>query len=325
MQKHSDTTHTLLFFVITAVIAVTGCASNHVSITETDSSGRVSAHILLYSDAGYANEGQYAVSKAMFKRHGEYPFNFAVSAGDNIQLKTEVFSSRSMLNIWGDGGMSEAFELPFAPLIKSGLRFYATFGNHDHQGLRYYIERDYSDEKNVIKQNTGGFILPDSDYAVQYNGIKIIFLDVATAFSNLNWSDDRETFLREELSKNDSKWIILVFHYPLWSSGEHGKDNELAELQKIIRPYLDEFPVDFVLSGHDHHAELFKYKGKTETRCVIIGNTAKPHDLTNDPNLPSVFKSNSRGFTELDIKENNAELTFRSVDGSILFKEIFKK
>jgi hypothetical protein len=261
----------------------------------------------------------------MFKRHAEYPFSFAISAGDNIQLKPKVLGSRSMINVWGDGGMSEAFELPFLPLIKAGIRFYAAPGNHDHQGFRYYIERNYSDTTNAHTQNVGGFVFPDSDYVLQRNGLKIIFLDVATAFSKLNWSKERETFLREELGTQDYKWRIVVFHYPLWSSGEHGRDETLADLRKVILPILNEYPVDYIFSGHDHHAELFTYKGKVKTRVAIVGNTARPHDLPYEPETPSIFRANASGFTELDIRDNRAELSFRSVDGSVLFTDVVQK
>ncbi|HNX57978.1 MAG TPA: metallophosphoesterase [Spirochaetota bacterium] len=321
----------IMIVILTGAVCVgfTGCVSHHVSITHPAPPDSGSVHILIYSDAGYANDGQKYVAAAMVTRHKEYPFTFALCAGDNIQIKPEVFGSRSMMNPWGDGGLDEAFELPFAPLIESGLRFYTVAGNHDHQGFRYHIERNYSDNKNVTGMNSGGFVCPDSDYVVTCDrdkGIKIILLDVATAFSNLNWSDEREAFLRGELAKNDNRWTILVFHYPLWSSGEdHGRDAALIELRKIILPILDTYPVDFVFSGHDHHAELFRYRGKNETRLAIVGNTARPHGINNEPDLPSVFRSDTRGFTELDIHGDTAELNFRSVDGSILFKDITRK
>jgi hypothetical protein len=317
----------LINSILVSAIAFTGfcCITNSALLSDNQIHPRASAHILLYSDIGYANEGQSRVTEAMVRRHAEYPFDFAISAGDNIQLKPKIFGQSSMINVWGDGGMKEVFERPFALVIQAGIRFYAALGNHDHQGLRYYIERSYSDETDAEARHVGGFVLPASDYTVRRNGVKIVFLDVATAFSNLNWSEQHAAFARRELSTQKDKWQILIFHYPLWSSGEHGHDKALSELREVMLPILNECPVDFVITGHDHHAELFCYQGRIKTRIAIVGNTAKPHDLPYEPDIPGMFRTNTRGFTEIDIQDDHAELSFRSLEGTILFSEVVQK
>jgi hypothetical protein len=323
MNKNTLYTFTLTILVTFTAIAGASCSSEIISLSEGQSPGRASAHILLYSDIGYANQGQYQVTEAMTRRHAEYPFTFAISAGDNIQLRPEVFGPRSM--IWGDNVMEEAFERPFAALIKDGVRFYAALGNHEHQGLRCRIEIKYSERINAQTSGVGGFVLPGPDYAVRRNGVKIIVLDVATAFSNLNWSEQREAFVRRMLHAREEQWHILVFHYPLWSSGEHGRDKALSDLRKVMLPVLNDYPVDFVVSGHDHHAELFHYRGKVTTRIAIVGNTARPHDLPYEPEIPSIFRANTRGFTEIDIQDNHAVLSFMSADGALMFSDVVRK
>ena len=323
MNKNRLYTFTLTVFVAFTAAAGAGCSSDIISISEEQSPGRASAHILLYSDIGYANQGQYQATEAIARRHAEYPFTFAVSAGDNIQLRPEFFGPRSM--IWGDDVMEETFERPFAALIKDGVRFYAAMGNHDHQGLRSRIEIKYSERTNAHARGAGGFVLPGPDYVVRRNGVKIIFLDVATAFSRLNWSEQREAFVRRMLRVREEEWNIIVFHYPLWSSGEHGHDKALSDLRKVMLPVLNEYPVDFVVCGHDHHAELFHYRGKVTTRVVIAGNTARPHDLPYEPEIPGIFRSNTRGFAEIDIRDYHAVLSFMSADGKLMFREVVQK
>jgi 3',5'-cyclic AMP phosphodiesterase CpdA len=299
MNKKKSYIITLSILVSILAIAGTCCSLKYVSLSEKQTHYRASAHILLYSDIGYANLGQYEATEEMARRHAEYPFSFAISAGDNIQLKPEIFGPRSM--IWGDDVMEETFERPFTALIRDGVRFYAQ------------------------TRGIGGFVLPSPDYVVRRNGIKIVFLDVATAFSNLNWSEQRAAFARQALQIQEEKWQILVFHYPLWSSGEHSRDKALIDLRKVMLPILNDYPVDFVVSGHDHHAELFHYQGKIKTRIAIVGNTARPHDLPYEPEIPSKFRSNIRGFAELDIQDNRAVLTFRSANGAVMFCDVVQK
>lgn len=330
MIKSKSNTLIAYFFIIIIITEICcSCCSSVSSFPslheENPPNSAANAHILLYSDIGYANEAEYAVTESMVKRHMEYPFTFAISAGDNIQLKPALWGRKSMVNIWGDGGLDETFAKPFAPLIQAGIRFYAVLGNHDHQGLRRRIERNYSDRIDAEGHGLGGFVLPDSDYTMRRNGIKIVFLDVAAAFSTLNWSKQREAFARRELLSGDEKWKILIFHYPIWSSGEHGQDETLNDFRKVILPILNDCPVDFVFSGHDHHAELFYYQGKNKTRVVIVGNTARPHELPYEPDNPSIFRSNKSGFTEIDFQGNHSELIFRSVDGGVMFKDVIQK
>lgn len=311
--------------VFIALITIGGacCSFETVSISEKSTQDRASAHILLYSDIGYANEGQYKVTEAMAGRHAVYPFTFVISAGDNIQLRPEILGPRSML--WGNDVMEEIFERPFAALIREGVRFYAAPGNHDHQGLRFSMEISYSEKVNAQGRGVGGFVLPAPDYVVRRNGVKIVFLDVATAFSNLNWSEPRAAFARRMLSAQEDTWRILVMHYPLWSSGEHGNDKALSDLREVMLPILNECPVDFVISGHDHHAELFHYQGKIKTRMAIVGNTAKPHDLPNKPEIRSIFHTRTQGFAEIDVQDTRAVLSFISADGTVMFSDVVQK
>jgi hypothetical protein len=251
----------------------------------------------------------------------EYPFDFAISAGDNLQLKPWP----SVIAVWDDGGLDEAFARPFEPLIRAGVRFYAALGNHDHQGFRSWLERRYSEKLDAEAKGIGGFVLAAPDYVVRRNGVKIVFLDVATAFSELNWSQQRGEFARRELCEGEETWTILVFHYPLWSSGEHGRDGAVSELRAAVLPILKDCSVDLVLSGHDHHAELFSYPGKVKTRVALVGNTARPHPTPYEPERPSLFRTSESGFTEIDIHGTTAELSFRSIAGEAMFHEVIDR
>jgi hypothetical protein len=262
-------------------------------------------HVLIYSDAGYANEGQYAVAKAMAGRHAAEPFDFAVSAGDNLQdglVRTHT--------------LAQVFSEPFAPLIASGLKFFATLGNHDHFFNRAEEWFAFSRATNALGSGKGGFILPEPHYVHRLPGQKWIFVDVASAAGTFTATPLMEVFLEKNLCTEREPWMMMVFHYPLWSSGGHG---DTVSLRRFLAPILARCPVNFVFSGHDHHAELFRVGG---LRSAVVGNAGSPRIPDKAQAPESVFRMSELGFAELFLTPSQATLQFRDASGSVRFEEI---
>ena len=70
-------------------------------------------------DWGTGNSDQVGIAKQMFLSHQRSPFDFVISAGDNIYPN-------------GSGRyFGKHFEYPFANLLKDRINFYAVLGNHD--------------------------------------------------------------------------------------------------------------------------------------------------------------------------------------------------
>ncbi len=88
-------------------------------------------------DNGTGDQPQYEVARQMTAFHDRFPFDLVIMLGDNMY-----------------GGQSPAdfvkkFEQPYAPLLKAGVKFQASLGNHDRpenvsykpynmNGQRYY-------------------------------------------------------------------------------------------------------------------------------------------------------------------------------------------
>jgi Calcineurin-like phosphoesterase len=71
------------------------------------------------ADTGSSTKNQYAVGRAMTRYHAQNPFNTVIMVGDNIYTNGEISK------------IKEAFEIPYADLLKQGVKFYAALGNHD--------------------------------------------------------------------------------------------------------------------------------------------------------------------------------------------------
>jgi hypothetical protein len=70
-------------------------------------------------DWGTGNQDQVRTASQMFASHQRTPFDFVISAGDNIYPN-------------GSGRyFRKSFEQPFASLLKDQVNFYTVLGNHD--------------------------------------------------------------------------------------------------------------------------------------------------------------------------------------------------
>lgn len=95
--------------------------------------------------------------------------------------------------------------------------------------------------------------MKESVYYVDYQGVRFIFL-------NTNYNlEEQANWLNKILSTNKNKWTIVVYHHPVYSTGE-GRDNK--KIRDAFMPIFDKYKVDLVLQGHDHtYARTYRIKG----------------------------------------------------------------
>jgi acid phosphatase type 7 len=85
--------------------------------------------------------------------------------------------------------------------------------------------------------------LEETCYTFEYGDARIIGLNSNEKI------DDQSKWLNEVLAKNKSKWTILTFHHPIFSTA---KDRDNVTLRQKWKPIFDSYRVDLVLTGHDH-------------------------------------------------------------------------
>jgi predicted phosphodiesterase len=181
------------------------------------------ARFAVIGDAGTGGKAQYEVGRRMAEYRNGFPFEFVLMAGDNIYggEKPRDYQRK--------------FEQPYRALLDKGVKFYAALGNHDDPEQSSYKlfnmngERYYSFRKKNIR-----FIVLDSNY-----------IDPP----QLEW-------LEKELRGAGQDWTILLFHHPLYSSGDRHGSN--LALRKVLEPLFVKYGVDVVFSGHDHFYERIK-------------------------------------------------------------------
>jgi hypothetical protein len=175
-------------------------------------------------DFGTGDRTQYELAEQMTGLHSRFKYSFVVLVGDNL-----YGSERPQ-------DFKRKFEDPYKPLLDGGVKFYAALGNHDAREQRYY--KPFNMEGKLYysfspKPDVRFFIL-ESTYPVP---------------EQIQW-------LEKELQASSSDWKIVVFHHPLYSSGErHGSDIRLRE---VLEPLFLKHNVSVVLTGHDHFYERVK-------------------------------------------------------------------
>jgi hypothetical protein len=176
---------------------------------------------MVLGDFGTGDREQYELGGQMASLHNRFKFDTAVLVGDNL-----YGSERPQ-------DFEKKFERPYKPLLDAGVKFYASLGNHDSREQRYYklfnmegkLYYSFSPKPDVR------FFALESTYPVP---------------EQIEW-------LEKELSSSGSRWKIVFFHHPLYSSGDrHGSD---IRLRAVLEPLFLKYNVSLVLTGHDHFYE----------------------------------------------------------------------
>src|SRR5215216_5648708 len=200
--------------------------------------GSVKFAVIGYSGTG--DKSQLAIANELASWRTRYPIDFVVMMGDNLYGGEKVKD------------FAKKFEVPYKPLLGSGVKFYAALGNHDDAAL----QRNYK----PFNMNGERFYTFKPQAGVRFFALDSNYVDK----SQLEWLD-------KQLAASGSEWKIMFFHHPLYSSGEtHGS----AELQRgLLEPLFLKYGVNVVLSGHEHFYE--RIKPQKGVAYFTIGSSAK--------------------------------------------------
>jgi 3',5'-cyclic AMP phosphodiesterase CpdA len=174
-------------------------------------------------DNGTGETPQYDVGRQMAAARDRFAFELVIMLGDNMYGRQQPQD------------FVDKFERPYAALLKAGVPFFATLGNHDSQTNRFFSGF-----------NMGG----ERYYTFARKHVRFFVFD-----SNL--MDARQVaWIEETLKQAQESWKICYFHHPLYSdAGRHGSD---LELRVVLEPLLVKYGVDVVFSGHEHIYERLK-------------------------------------------------------------------
>jgi 3',5'-cyclic AMP phosphodiesterase CpdA len=168
-------------------------------------------------DNGTGDTAEFDIAARMAIAHQAFPFELVLMLGDNMYGRQQPQD------------FIDKFERPYAPLLKAGVLFYATLGNHDNPSNRFYKAFNMGGERYyTFARKNVRFIVADTN-----------LMDRA----QLAW-------IEKTLQDTAEDWKIAYFHHPLYSDG--GRHGSNVELRVVLEPLLLRYGVDVVFSGHEH-------------------------------------------------------------------------
>jgi 3',5'-cyclic AMP phosphodiesterase CpdA len=210
--------------VLTAAVAIAALVSAAIlAQTQALPNRSNSVKFAAIGDNGTGDQPQRDVANQMVKSRAAFPFDLVIMLGDN------------MYGGQGPRDFVNKFELPYAALLKAGVRFQASLGNHDRV-----------DQINYPHYNMNG----QRYYSFVRGNVRFLALDTTDMTKQqLGWIDSTLRDGREE-------WKIPYFHHPLYSNAaRHGSS---VDMRVLLEPLFIKYGVDVVFAGHDHVYERIK-------------------------------------------------------------------
>jgi acid phosphatase type 7 len=141
---------------------------------------------------------------------------------------------------------------PMAALLRE-VPMFATPGNHEYVTNQ---AQPYLDNMYLPANNPQG---SERYYSFDWGPVHFLSLDsncaVGLASSDRCTLAAQKAWAESDLAANTRPWVVVFFHHPSWSSGEHGSQ---LTMRRQFGPLFEKYGVDLVLTGHDHNYERSK-------------------------------------------------------------------
>lgn len=230
-------------------------------------------------DFGTGDRPSYEIAAQMTALRARFPFEIVITTGDNILGRQN-----------GPSDFADKFERPFGPLIRAGVRFYASLGNHDKPVDRQYPPWNMDGQRH---------------YTYAKRNVRFFVLDT-------NRPDRPQiAWIEQALRSSSEDWKICYFHHPLYSSAkQHGPT---LDLRVVLEPIFVRYGVDVVFAGHDHVYERLKPQKGIHYFVTGAGGQLRKGDIEPSPATAASFDQD-RSFMLVEVSGD--ELYFQTVSRS---------
>lgn len=248
-----------------------------------------SIRFAVIGDSGSGDRAEYETADQIQRFQQSSKLTFVIMLGDNL---------------YGGSAPSDyesRFARPYKPLLDSGVKFYASLGNHDNVNETVYAPFNMNGNRYyTYKQGEAQFFALDSNYM---DG------------PQLDW-------LKKELAQSTAHWKIAYFHHPLYSSGKrHGSD---TDLRTVLEPLFVKYGMNVVLSGHDHVYE--RVVPQNGILYFVMGSSGQLRSggLENDSLRAAGFDS-TQSFMAVEISGDDFYFQAISRTGQTVDSGVFKR
>jgi predicted phosphodiesterase len=217
-------------------------------------------------DNGTGDKPQYDIANQMARVRAQFPFDRTIMLGDNM------YGGQSAKDL------VTKFSAPYKALLDSGVKFYASIGNHD-------------DPVNISYPlwNMNG----QRYYSYATKNVRFFALDS-------NQVDQKElVWLENALKTAQEDWKICYFHHPLYSDG--GTHGPAVDVRVLFEPLFVTYGVNVVFAGHEHlYERLTPQKGIYYFTSGSAGQLRKGDTRHTATNAASFDQDQSFMLVEID-------------------------
>ena len=262
---------------------------------------------------------------ALFRRMG--PIDAVLVLGDNFYdygVKSET---------------DARWEYDINRVLPRGIPCLAILGNHDYLGdPEAQVRKTYLPSSPTSVQ----WFMPKRYYmsTLDQQGVTVDLwmLDtfslsptessmnsISMGMSSLQWSHlervgqkdkvQQLEWLESSLKTSTAPWKIVCGHYPVFSDGGHGDNQELVD---CLMPLFQKYGVDLYLCGHDHNLQHLSIGG---VQFIVSGTGSRYHAY--HPQRSTV-PSKATGMTFLEFSATQALFGFVGSSGNVYSKSIKK-
>ena len=200
--------------------------------------------IWVVGDSGTADARQAAVYQAMQDHvtKQKHPLDLYLHVGDMAY----------------PSGTDDQFQRTFFDVYQATLRntvCWASMGNHEGNTSKGLLGiGPYYDAYVCPKRGEAGGLPSASEAFYSFNYANVHFICLDSHDLDRAPTGVMAEWLRADLEKTKSDWIIAYWHHPPYTKGSHDSDKELQliEMRELIMPILEAGGVDLVLTGHSH-------------------------------------------------------------------------
>lgn len=236
--------------------------------------------------------------------------DFWLFAGDITANPTE--------KLWDELFYAAGFIFRIIPVVMAP-------GNHDHpkifiDGVKGRSETIGNIWRAYLTQPENGLHgLEELSFYLDYQNTRFVILDSQTRL------EEQAEWLNQTLSENKSKWTIITFHHPIYSTANKRRTDEI-ERMKILQPIIENHNVDLVLQGHDHtYGRTYKLKedkvvGNNENGTVYVVSVSGPKSYKFNDSLNNIIAKGGTDiqlFQEISVNGNSLNYKAITADGKL--------
>jgi hypothetical protein len=255
---------------------------------------------IVLGDWGTGSAFQKAVATGMISYASNWPIDAIISTGDNI-YPSGVDSAK-------DSQWKTKFEQIYDhPSLQK--RWYSILGNHDHKG-------DIKAQSEYMKHNSLWYLpAPYFSFTTEFAD----FFALDTTPLKKEKKTDQIEWLRAQIQNSKANWKIVIGHHMLYSYGAYGDQQEMIQL---LRPVLNQGPIDLYMCGHDHDIQVIRKQNDSFLHLTSgAGGGARDTAYGAD----SYYAGTNGGFAALTISQNKLYLQCMNMQGKLCFAHTLTK